>query len=100
MYGGQILCGMAAFKAHCTFGFWHKGMEAVLADGHKAVNAMGAFGRITSLKDLPSDKVFLPYIKQAAKLNESEEPARPRMLAVYGTASNASLYTTCRNVTF
>jgi uncharacterized protein YdeI (YjbR/CyaY-like superfamily) len=78
MYGGQILCGMAAFKAHCTFGFWHKGMGAVLAaDGIKSENAMSAFGRITSFKDLPTDKAFLRYIKQAAKLNESDEPARP-----------------------
>ena len=21
---GKLLCGMAAFKAHCVFGFWHK----------------------------------------------------------------------------
>src|SRR5258708_2936727 len=73
MDDGQILCGMAAFKSHCTFGFWHKGMAAVLAaDGHKPENAMSAFGRITSPKDLPNDKAFLRYIKQAAKLNESD----------------------------
>ena len=29
-YRGKILCGMAAFKQHCTFGFWHQGMVAVL----------------------------------------------------------------------
>jgi uncharacterized protein YdeI (YjbR/CyaY-like superfamily) len=79
MYGGQILCGMAAFKAHCIFGFWHKGMEAVLAaDGHEEKHAMMAFGRVTSLKDLPGEKVLIRYIRQAAKLNESDEPARPR----------------------
>jgi uncharacterized protein YdeI (YjbR/CyaY-like superfamily) len=79
MYGGQILCGMAAFKAHCTFGFWHKGMGSVLrADGHEAKNAMAAFGRVMSLKDLPGEKALIRYIRQAAKLNESDEPARPR----------------------
>ncbi len=56
IYGGKILCGMAAFKEHCTFGFWHQGMTPVLhADGHQGDAAMGAFGRITSLEDLPSD---------------------------------------------
>src|SRR4051812_18537522 len=30
IYNGKILCGMAAFKAHATFGFWHRGMEDLL----------------------------------------------------------------------
>ena len=73
-----ILCGMAAFKAHCTFGFWHQGMTEVLGrDGGKADDAMGSLGRITSLADLPSDSAMLRYIKQAAKLNASATPARP-----------------------
>lgn len=73
VHNGKILCGMAAFKAHCTFGFWHKGMSAVLGeDGSKAGEAMGSLGRITSLEDLPSDRKLLAYIRQAAKLNEYE----------------------------
>jgi uncharacterized protein YdeI (YjbR/CyaY-like superfamily) len=78
-YGGKILCGMAAFKEHCTFGFWHQGMSAVHGrDGHKPDSAMGSFGRVTSLKDLPSDKKMALYIRKAAELNESDAPARPR----------------------
>jgi uncharacterized protein YdeI (YjbR/CyaY-like superfamily) len=76
---GKILCGMAAFKEHCTFGFWHQGMSAVLgADGEKSDAAMGSFGRVTSLDDLPSDNKMALYIKKAAALNESDAPARPR----------------------
>jgi uncharacterized protein YdeI (YjbR/CyaY-like superfamily) len=79
LHDGRILCGMAAFKAHCTFGFWHKGMEAVLgSDGAKAEEAMGSLGRITSLDDLPSGRTMIRYIRQAAKLNESDAPGRPR----------------------
>ena len=79
LHGGKILCGMAAFKEHCTFGFWHKGMERVLGhDGSKADEAMGSLGRITNLEDLPSDKKLLGYLRQAARLNESDAPARPR----------------------
>jgi uncharacterized protein YdeI (YjbR/CyaY-like superfamily) len=48
------------------------------ADGHEGKHAMMAFNRVTSLKDLPGDKALIRYIKQAAKLNESDEPARPR----------------------
>jgi uncharacterized protein YdeI (YjbR/CyaY-like superfamily) len=74
-----ILCGMAAFKAHCTFGFWHQGMEKILgAEGGKAEQAMGTFGRIASLADLPSDRNMLRYLKAAAQLNASGAPARPR----------------------
>lgn len=79
MCNGQILCGMAGFKEHCTFGFWAKAMANVLAeDGRKAKNAMEAFGRLYSVKDLPSDAAMLRYLKRAAKLNESGESLRPR----------------------
>lgn len=79
-YGGGILCGMAAFKAHCSFGFWHQEMEALLKkEGvYEGEVAMGSLGRITSLADLPSDKALLRYIKTAAELNLSGKPARPR----------------------
>ncbi len=77
--GGKILCNLAAFKAHCSFGFWHQDITALIArDGGKAEAAMGQFGRITSLADLPSDRTLLGYLKQAAQLNASGKPARPR----------------------
>ena len=79
LYRGKILCGMAAFKAHCVFGFWHQGMTAVLAaDGRQSEDAMGSFGRLTRLDELPSDRTMAKYIKAAAALNESDAPARPR----------------------
>lgn len=64
-----ILCGFAAFKEHCTFGFWK---HSLLDD--KALprqrTAMGSFGRITSLKDLPGDQTLKKLIHDAMKLNE------------------------------
>ena len=79
-HAGGILCSMAAFKAHCVFGFWHQGMEKVLgAHGEKSDTAMGLFGRITSLAELPDDKTMLTFIREAAKLNESGTPGRPRV---------------------
>lgn len=62
-----ILCSMAGFKAHCTFGFWHP----LLRESEKREEAMGQFGRLTSLKDLPSDAKLRKLIKEAIKLNES-----------------------------
>ncbi|MEP6769269.1 MAG: YdeI/OmpD-associated family protein [Acidobacteriota bacterium] len=78
-YRGKILAGMSAFKEHCTFGFWHQGMTEVLEkDGVKEATAMGSFGKIRSLADLPSDSKLKRYIQKAAALNESDAPARPR----------------------
>ena len=76
-HAGALLCGMAAFKAHCTFGFWHQGMEKVIGAPAEA-SAMGSFGRITSLADLPDDRTLRRYVQAAAKLNESGVPGRPR----------------------
>ena len=73
-YRGDTLCGMAAFKQHAAFGFWK---AKIMDDPHKILGeaqeqAMGNFGRITSLKDLPSDKVLTDYIKQAMYHNEQK----------------------------
>ena len=81
-HAGGILCSMAAFKAHCTFGFWHQGMEKILGvDGLKSETAMGSFGRIAAIADLPEEKALMRYVQAAAKLNESGAPARPRPAA-------------------
>lgn len=77
MYEGKILCGMGAFKSHCIMGFW-KGSHLVDDDGKKAKMAMGQLGRITSVKDLPSDKKLASYIKQAMELNEAKSAAPKR----------------------
>jgi len=54
-----VLCGMAAFKQHCSLGFW-KG-ELIFGSTATENEAMGHFGRITSLSDLPKDKDLLGY---------------------------------------
>ena len=58
-----MLCGMAAFKAHCVFGFWNRALKI-----ERSGDAMGQFGCITSLEDLPSDKIVLGYVRKAAAL--------------------------------
>ena len=73
-----ILCGFAAFKKHCTFMFWKQSLLETDAFP-KNKTAMGSFGRITSLKDLPSDKVMIGLIHQAVELNEKgvKVPKKP-----------------------
>jgi uncharacterized protein YdeI (YjbR/CyaY-like superfamily) len=62
-----ILCSMAGFKRHCTFGFWHPVMRRELIKGGPT-RGMGQFGRITSMEDLPPDGVTTKYIREAMKL--------------------------------
>ncbi|MFL5488439.1 MAG: YdeI/OmpD-associated family protein [Gemmatimonadaceae bacterium] len=71
-----ILCGMAAFKQHCAFNLW----KGSLIVGDAPRDAMGHFGRITQVSDLPARKVMVSYIKQAAKLNEAgvKSPTRSK----------------------
>jgi len=67
VYHGRILCGMAAFKQHASFGFW-QGAHIVGPDGSKGDEAMGQFGRLTGVKDLPGKRVLSGYVKQAMAL--------------------------------
>lgn len=67
-----MMCGFAAFKQHCTFMFWKAPLmkDSILMENAKSETSMGHLGRITSLKDLPSDKKIIGYIKEAMRLNE------------------------------
>jgi uncharacterized protein YdeI (YjbR/CyaY-like superfamily) len=64
-----VLCGMAAFKEHCAFGFWKA--KLIVPNMLATKDAMGDFGRITSLQDLPSEKTLVGYVRKAAALNDS-----------------------------
>ena len=72
-----MLAGMSAFKAHCAFGFW-RGSLVTGGDGGIETQAMGQFGRITSLRDLPPKREIVGYVKKAMQLNEAGVKARPR----------------------
>ena len=79
MYKG-MLCSMAAFKRHAAFGFW-KG--SLVTGGPRSEDAMGHFGRIATLEDLPSHQVLARLIKKAAALNDEgvTVPRAPRKAA-------------------
>jgi len=80
-YKGEMMCAMSAFKQHCAFGFWKASLmkDPELVERAKSEVAMGHLGKITSLKDLPSDKKMLGYIKEAMKLNdEGIKVAKPK----------------------
>ncbi|MEE1945353.1 YdeI/OmpD-associated family protein [Pedobacter sp. KR3-3] len=70
-YKGTV-CSMAAFKAHCAFGFWK---TSLMKDPYQLFdekeNAMGSLGRLTKLEDLPEAKILIEYTLEAIKLNEA-----------------------------
>ena len=71
-----ILCGMAAFKQHATFGFW----KHDLVTGSPRVEGSMGFGRLAKVSDLPPKKELIAYVKKAAALNEAGvKPARAPM---------------------
>lgn len=72
------MCGMAAFRAHCTFSFWKASLIPGLRTG-PGRGAMGHFGRLTGLADLPSQRALAGYLRAAVRLNEAgTKVARPK----------------------
>ncbi len=77
MYKGEILAGMAAFKAHATFGFWRGGL--VVDKGNEMMSGMGQFGRLTSVEDLPPRRELEALVRKAMRLtDEGVKPPRDK----------------------
>lgn len=73
---GKIVLITAAFKTHVALNFW-RGQE--LQSSHSSVGAMGQFGRIKSLADLPADPDLDRLIFEAAELSKSAPaPRKPK----------------------
>jgi uncharacterized protein YdeI (YjbR/CyaY-like superfamily) len=70
---GKNLAGMAAFKAHCAFVIHGDGRQGMARDGE-----MGAYGKITSVDDLPPAKELqAKLIAAASVIAGGEKKARP-----------------------
>ncbi len=88
-YNG-MLCAMAAFKQHCTFGFWKGALLKEEGLGTPSRDAMGQFGRITALADLPPGRTLVRLVKKAAALNEKGISAPRTATTRSARATNAS----------
>ena len=77
-YKAAPMCMMAAFKQHCSFGFW----LSKEVTGGSDEDGMGQFGKLATPKDLPSDKQLATYLKKAMALNEAGvKKVRPKAAA-------------------
>jgi uncharacterized protein YdeI (YjbR/CyaY-like superfamily) len=72
VYRGRPFANMAAFKEHASFGFWNRAGMATGQEGE----AMGQFGRLTAIADLPPDAEFDALIQEAAAKSEAGEGPR------------------------
>lgn len=69
-YNGKIVCFFTGFKHHCAFGFW-KAVELQDPNKHLEVNertAMGNFGKMHTLDDLPKKELIEEFISQSIAL--------------------------------
>jgi uncharacterized protein YdeI (YjbR/CyaY-like superfamily) len=66
-YKDRPLANMAAFKAHATFGFWYRHELGTGKEGE----AMGQYGRIESIADLPDAAEMEALTKKAMALIDS-----------------------------
>lgn len=92
----RILCSMASFKQHCAFGFWYAEIGDSATREAQTGPAMGQYGRITQLADLPPDKVLVKQIKDAIKVHDvgvkprtSSKPTGKKELEIPGYFSAA-----------
>src|SRR3569833_1686505 len=70
---GKIVLLTAAFKQHAAVNFW-RGQE--LESSHSSVGAMGQFGRLASIEDLPADAELDRLINEAAEQAKCAPAAR------------------------
>lgn len=75
MYKGEILAIMAAFKAHAAFNFW-RGGQVTGKLGEE--DAMGQFGRLTSVGDLPDEETFAALVRKSMALTDAGVKAPQR----------------------
>lgn len=69
LYKGAILATMAAFKSHASFGFWRGSL--VVPESDRQHDAMGQFGRLTSVDDLPEPDLLANLVRKAMEVAEA-----------------------------
>jgi uncharacterized protein YdeI (YjbR/CyaY-like superfamily) len=76
-----MMCSMASFKEHCSFGFWKHSImveSGFFKKNRETEGGMGILGKIASLEHLPSDEKFIEYIKEACRLNDENIKLPPK----------------------
>ena len=73
VYDGKLLMGMAAFKQHCSFGFWHAAMRG----SDSSAEGIGRF-KPKTVAELPKKAEFARIAKEAKRMvDEGAASKRP-----------------------
>ena len=81
VYNGKILAGLAAFKTHTAF--------VIHGDGRQG-DAMGQYGKIAALSDLPSDAELAAKLRDAkARIDQAGTALKPRVKSAVARAEIA-----------
>jgi uncharacterized protein YdeI (YjbR/CyaY-like superfamily) len=75
-YRGRLFAAFAAFRRHATFSLWNA-REAIGETGAEG-EAMGQFGRLAAIDDLPPEAELKQIIRKAAEVAETGPKPRPR----------------------
>jgi uncharacterized protein YdeI (YjbR/CyaY-like superfamily) len=70
VHDGEIVCGMAAFRAHCAFGFWDRELQAEIAKaagGGSDDDSVMHRLRIETLAQVPSAAQLKRWMKRAVE---------------------------------
>ena len=92
-YKGEMFCIFAAYKTHCSFGFWK---ESLMSDARLQANpdlkaAKRFMGKLTSLSDLPTDSELIAFIQEAMALNDKGVKLAPRQDAKLAKAAEIAI---------
>jgi uncharacterized protein YdeI (YjbR/CyaY-like superfamily) len=79
-YRGEMMGIFAAYKNHCSFGFWK---DSLMSDARLKANAdlpaaKRFMGKLTQVSDLPPDSELVSWIEEAMSLNERGVKLPPR----------------------
>jgi uncharacterized protein YdeI (YjbR/CyaY-like superfamily) len=83
--GGRIVLAMAAFKAHAVFAL--RQPEEVLGGSGYSGHAMGQFGRLASIADLPTEEELKAIVRRAVEIavdappRKAKKPPKPEIPA-------------------
>jgi uncharacterized protein YdeI (YjbR/CyaY-like superfamily) len=79
-----MMCSFAAFKNHCALNFWKASLIKSITEEQNTLpkKSMGKFGKITSLKDLPSNKKLNQILIEAMLLNATATKIIKNKLAI------------------
>ncbi len=61
-----MMCGMSAFKAHLSLGFW---LQTAMVEGGANADVLKRLDHLSNERELPSDRAIKDVIKRAMALN-------------------------------